>query len=459
MTDDGLPGLESLAAKVEGVVCAPGDAGYDEYRTLWNDMIDKRPGAILRCRTADDVVAGLEYAREQGIGVTAKGGGHSVPGLSLCDGGLVIDLGDMKAISVDPASGTARVEGGALLRDLDAATQEHGLATPAGAVSHTGVAGLALGGGYGHLMRKFGLTVDNMLGMDVVLADGRKLRVDAENEPDLFWALRGGGGNFGVVTEFTFKAHPVGPPLIGIAMHSLDIAAPALETWRDVMADAREELNWSCYLRIAEGFPDIPEELQGRPVVMSLIEWHGDHGEGGPVVDGILERIGGEMQAKMALPFVALQSFVDHIQPHGIRAWTKSGFLSVIDSDVIASLLDAAAKTPSWRSAIELQPLGSAIDRVAEDETAFPHRSARFVFNVLGVWDEPEQDADNIAWVRETYSALEPVMSAGAYINYMSGEEGGAGAAYGQGVHMVRLRAIKRRYDPENLFRYGYDLT
>lgn len=398
--------INLLAKRIAGEVITAGHARYDELRRIWNAMIDKRPAAIVCCSSTDDVVSTINYARERRIRVAVRCGGHSIPGHSMCDDGIVVDLGRMNRVSVDPQQRTARVQGGALLRDLDRATQEFGLATPAGAVSHTGVSGLALGGGFGHLMRKYGLTVDSILSIEIVLADGRVERTDSTHHPDLFWALRGGGGNFGVVTEFLFRTHEVGAPFVGLAIHQLDQAKPVLQRWRDVMSDSPpDELNWCSFFRWGQGLTGIPPELAAKPVLATLIEWHGSQDKGEEVVTSYLRQIGGSMQTAAVMPFVLLQQFADDISAHGNYAWTKAGFFSVISDDLIETLIEAGRRMPSWRSTLEVIPMGGAIRRTNRDATAFPHRDAAYVFNVVGLWESAADHENNIQWVRESYAA------------------------------------------------------
>lgn len=453
--------FSNLGCQLVGELLLPSSPKYDEARKVWNGMIDRRPGAIARCQTSSDVAAAIRYAAEHGVEVAVRSGGHSIPGHSVCDDGLVIDLGGINAVTVDADAGTARVGGGALLRDLDEATQEFGMATPAGAVSHTGVGGLTLGGGFGHLMRKYGLTIDSLLEVEMVLADGSLVRANHDILPNLFWAVRGGGGNFGIVTEFVFRAHKISEPYIGIVIHELAAAPEALRKWhRTMSASPPDELNWCSFFRFADSIPGTPDHLKGRPVLLSLLEWHGDYSEGAPVIDKIVEDLGGAAGFTTVVPFLKLQTFIDEISEHGNQVWTKAGFFGKIDEGLIEALIASASEIESWMSTLEVLPLGGKIDAVPSEATAFPHRAARYVFNVIGIWSDPQENGKHVEWVRSAYSRLTPFMTGGAYINYMGGDEtGGADAGFGtSGYHIDRLREVKLRYDPENIFRGNFNL-
>ncbi|MCW3834718.1 FAD-binding oxidoreductase [Sphingomonas canadensis] len=455
-----FPDVSKLADEVVGEVISPDHPRYDEYRRIWNAMIDRRPGAIVRVTCQADVVATINFARNAGVNVAIKGGGHSAPGHSMCDDGIVIDLALMNRVIVDPETRLVRVEGGCLLRDLDTEARKYGLAVPAGAISHTGVAGLALGGGFGNLMRKYGLTVDSMVGLDVVLADGKVVRVDAGNHEDLFWAMRGGSGNFGVVTEFTFQGHEVCDPVITILLHPLPGAKPVLEEWRALTSGGMaDELNWLTYYRWAPDQPGVPAELVNKPVLMSMLQWNGDSAEGLRVHREIADRIGGHVLYHDVMPFLALQTIADELGAHGNHAWMKAGFFDEIDDGLLDALIAAGGQANGWRCAIEVLPLGGQIDRVDPALTAFSHRGSRYVFNVIGLWDDPADTDAGIRWVRNSYAALEPYMTGGVYVNYMGGDEtGGVDAAYGGEEYLNRLRALKGRYDPTNLFCYNFNI-
>jgi FAD/FMN-containing dehydrogenase len=363
----------------------------------------------------------------------------------------------MRGVRVEADRGVAHAQGGCLLADLDQATQAHGLAVPAGAVSHTGVGGLTLGGGVGWMMRPHGLTIDNLLAAQVVLANGDIVRADEQHDPDLFWALRGGGGNFGVVTDFAFQTHPRGTHLLGVAVHRLEDAAPVLRRWAEVMADAPDDLAWNAFLRkLPALFAWVPPELAGERVLLSPILWSGDMADGEVIVGDLLRDIGGVVQFQTPVPHVALQSSWDQAFDFGRHSYNKAGFLRRIDDDVIETLLEQARRMQSPWSHIEVLPMGGAVARVPAHATAFPHRDSHWVYNLIAMW-EPGPPDEHVSWARDTYDALAPFSEPGAYLNYMGGEErGGSSAAFAG--HWDRLREIKTAYDPTNVFSHNQNI-
>jgi FAD/FMN-containing dehydrogenase len=443
----------ATTATFQGELLRPGDERYDEARRVWNGAIDRRPALIASCGSAADVAAALDLARERELQVAVRGGGHSVAGWSVCDDGLVIDLSPMRGIEVDPDAGTARAGGGVLWGELDAATQAHGLATVGGIVTHTGVAGLTLGGGIGWLMRRHGATVDNLLAADVVTADGDLLRASESEHPDLFWGLRGGGGNFGIVTSFEYRLHEIGPTVLGGPIYyPLEDGPEVLRHYRDVIADAPDELTTILNLRMAPPLPFIPEELHGRPVVMVAVCYAGDleRGEavlaplrsfGSPLVDAVGPR-----------PYVELQRTFDPSAPHGWHYHWRSWELPPLTDAAIDTLVEQAARITSPRSYIIVFQLGGAVARVGDDETAYGQRDAAHNVNINAVWLEGDPEADrHVSWVHECYAALEPHAGGRAYVNFLADE--GADrvrAAYGAANH-DRLVALKRHYDPTNV--------
>ncbi len=454
--------LASLGKDLAGDIVTPDCADYDEARKVWNGMIDRRPAAIIRCKSREDVAKTIRYATSIGAEIAVRGGGHSMAGHSVCDDGLVIDLGRMNAVTVDPQARIARVGGGALLRDLDQATRPHGMAVPAGAVSHTGVGGLTLGGGFGHLMRAHGLTIDSLLEVEIVLADGSTRRANDREHPDLFWAVRGGGGNFGVVTEFVFRTHDVADPYVGIALHELDDAGVLFRRWRETMnSQAPNEFGWFMFIRYADAIPHVAAELKGRPMVLSLLQWHGDHKVGVPFVDDILKELNGAFQTTVVMPFLRLQSMIDESAVHGNQVWAKSGFFGEMSDDLIEVLIACGTEIKSPMTALEVLPLGGKIDDVRPEDTAYPYRSAPIAFNIVCIWDDPSRNEEFIKWVKRSYTRLDPFQTGGAYVNFMGGDEtGGANAAFGMhGFHMDRLREIKLRYDPNNVFHNNFNLV
>jgi FAD/FMN-containing dehydrogenase len=442
-----------------GTVITPGEPGYDATRTVWNAMHDRRPALIARPRSARDVAAAIAYARAQDLLIAVRAGGHSMPGHSTCDGGLVIDLRELSHVQVDPQNFRATVGGGALLGDLDRATQAHGLVVPAGVVSHTGVAGLTLGGGVGRLMRRFGLTIDSLLSAEVVTADGKILKASADQHPELFWALRGGGGNFGVVTEFEFALHELSELLILATFHPLDEARKVIERGRQEMADpaAPRELLWTSFLRRANDVPWIPPELVGRHGIMSLVEWSGDPEEGRARLIRIRDDLAPAASDLSVVPFLFMQTVTDDLFAHGLRTYIKAGFAADLPGALIDVLLDRAALLESPISQVELLALGGAISQVSPEATAFPFRNARWLVNIPATWRDAADDEREIGWARATYAAIRPYLSEGSYVNFMGDDEDDtAGAAYGRTIG--RLQQVKAVYDPENTFRLNQNI-
>ena len=450
MVQGGIPGFA-------GEIVVPGDPCYESARRIWNAMIDRRPAVIARCSSPGDVATTLRFARAAGLEIAVRGGGHSMAGYSVCDDGVVIDLSRLREIAVDADTRRVRAGGGCLLRSVDEATQRYGLVVPSGAVSHTGIGGLALGGGFGHLMRKYGLTIDSLESAEVVLADGTIVTASENEHADLFWGLRGGGGNFGVVTEFAFRLHEIEYVVVGAAFHLPDRARPALERWREQALQAADELNWMCFLRKAPRLPWVAPELVDQPGLISMIEWSGDLRAGDSLLRNMLAELEPDSSTVDVVPFLVLQSMFDEVEPPGNYAYAKAGFIDELDDAALDVLLEHGARIPSWRSQLEVMPLAGAVERVAHDATAFAHRAARWVFDVVSVWDDPIESEVNVRWAREAYDALAPFATGGAFVNYMGGEEpGGSTAAYG--TTLSKLRSLKRVYDPDNVFRRNQNI-
>jgi FAD binding domain/Berberine and berberine like len=450
--------LEAFRARFRGALLRPDEEGYEEARRVWNGAIDRRPALIARCAGADDVVEAVRFARETELLVSVRGGGHSIAGHAVCDGGLMVDLSLMKAIAVDPGNRTARAAGGLLWGEFDRATQRASLATTGGVISHTGVGGLTLGGGLGHLMRAFGLTVDSLRSVDVVTADAKRLHADAETEPDLFWGLRGGGGNFGIATALEYDLHPVGPVVLGGPAFWRSEHAPHMLTFLDgFAAEAPDELGITATLRKAPPLPFLPPEHVGRPVLGLVLVWAGDPDAGREAMAPLLgERppIANEIRPT---PYVALQSMLDMGAPHGMHYYWKAHRVHRLDGDLIGALLRTLEGITSPFSQIGGWAVGGAASRVDPDATAVGDRQVGFELNVTAAW-QPEDPAADVhrGWARDGWEALRP-SSAGVYANFLSDEgAGGLDAAYGP--RLRRLTEVKDRFDPENVFRMNANI-
>jgi FAD/FMN-containing dehydrogenase len=442
-----------------GTIICPEEDGYDAARTIWNAMHDRRPALIARPQSALDVAAAIRYARAEGLLIAVRGGGHSMPGHSVCDDGIVIDLRALSGVQVDPQKRRAKVGGGTLLGDVDRATQEHGLVLPAGVVSHTGAGGLTLGGGVGRLMRRYGLTIDSLRSAEVVTADGQILRASADEHADLFWALRGGGGNFGIVTEFEFGLHELSELLILATFYPLAQARTVIERGRREMADplARDELLWTSFLRRANDVPWMAPELVGQHGIMSLVEWSGEPEEGRAVLAKIREELRPAASDLSVVPFLFMQTVTDDLFAHGLRTYIKAGFADDLPDGLIDALIERAALIQSPISQVELLALGGAIARVDADATAFPFRQARWLINIPATWRDASDDEREIAWARATHAAVKPYLSEGTYVNFMGDDEDDpAAGAYGRTLE--RLRQVKAIYDPDNLFRLNQNI-
>jgi FAD/FMN-containing dehydrogenase len=451
--------VEDLGQGFVGELLRPSDAGYDEARTIWNGAIDRKPGLIARCATTDDVCRAVRWAAANGLHPAVRSGGHGVGGLALVDDGIVIDLSQMKGIDVDPDARLVRVESGVTLGELDGATQPRGLAVPAGIVTHTGVAGLTLGGGIGWLMREHGLTVDNLVSADLVIADGEVVTASEDANADLFWGLRGGGGNFGIVTAFTFRAHPVGPTVLaGPILFPLGRADEILDVYRGWASEIPNALTTILNFRRAPSAPWVPEDLRGTPVVMVVCCWTGDADEGMRVI-APLKALRPLLDLCEPKPFTAHQSFFDASVPPGWHYYWKSVEVPEMSADVVSQLVDATERITSPRSYTIVFQLGGAVARVGENETAYSHRDAGFAININGVWlaEEAADGPNQIAWVRDLFTRLEH-SAPGVYVNFL-GDEGQerVRAAYGPEKY-ERLAALKAQWDPTNLFRRNQNI-
>ncbi len=446
---------ESLQSSLQGQVLAPGDPNYDSARKVWNGQIDRHPALIARCSGPADVIAAVRFAREHDLLAAVRGGGHSVAGHAVCDDGIVIDLSPMTGARVDPLAATVRLQGGCLNEHLDRESQVFALATTGGFVSHTGISGLTLGGGIGHLMRKFGLSVDNLLSCDVVTANGELLVTSEQDHPDLFWGLRGGGGNFGAVTSLQFRLHPLGPVVLaGMVIWAMEDAPDVLGLLRELAAEGPDELGIMAILRLAPPLPVIPEELHGRPIVALAVCYAGPVPEGERVIERIRRFKTPALDLVAPKPYVAYQKMFDPAVPHGLHYYWKSHKLPPLTDDLAGVIAEHASTITSPLTSIPIFTLGGAVARVAPDAMAYPHRDAAHDINIVGAWrpEDPEPER-HIAWVRQFFAALEP-HSRGVYVNFTSDDAGERirDAAYGREA-WNRLVALKSKYDPTNFFR------
>lgn len=449
--------LEQLRARVHGAVIAPNDAGYDDARRVYNAMIDRRPAVIVQCADSADVVAAVDYARENALALAVRGGGHSVPGFGTVDDGVVADLSGMRAVTVDPAKRTARAEGGATWGDFNEATAVHGLATTGGIISTTGVAGLTLGGGIGYLARGFGLSCDNLVSAEIVTADGKTVTASENENPDLFWAIRGGGGNFGVATALEFRVHPVKEIYGGPMFFAMKDAEAVLRWFREFIADAPEQFGGFPAFQIAPPLPFIPEDRHGETFLAFVACWAGPVDEGEQtlkplhdVAEVVAEHVG-------PMPYPALNSAFDGLVPAGLQHYWKANFVRELTDDAIAAHLEHGPKVPAVNSTVHIYPINGACHRVAADATAFAYRDASFAPVIAGMWPDPSQNDANIKWVRDYYEATAPLSEEGGYINFMAGDDQERIKANYRGNY-ARLVDVKRRYDADNLFRVNQNI-
>jgi FAD/FMN-containing dehydrogenase len=449
--------IDELRGKVRGSVIAPDDEGYDEARRVYNGMIDRRPAAVVRAANAGDVIAAVNFARENSLDLAVRGGAHSVPGFGTSDGGLVVDLSEMRGVRVDPAARRARAEGGATWGDFNAATYPFGLATTGGIISSTGVGGLTLGGGIGYLARGFGLSIDNLVSADVVTADGRFLVASEREHGDLFWALRGGGGNFGVVTSFEFRLHPVKDIYGGPMFYELSEVENVLRFYREYIADAPEQMGAFPAFQIAPPLPFIPEDRHGDTFIAMVACWAGplDEGEAAlkpfhDVAPVVAEHVG-------PMPYPALNSAFDPLLPPGLQHYWKANFVKELTDEAIAAHGIHGPEVPYVSSTMHIYPINGAVHRVAQDATAFAYRDANFATVIAGIWADPGQNEANIAWVRNYYDATAPHSEEGGYVNFMDGDDQGRIRANYRGNY-ERLVGIKRTYDPDNLFHLNQNI-
>jgi len=449
--------IEQLRERVRGEVITPSDQGYEVARRVYNAMINRRPRVVVRCANVADVMATVNFARENRYDLAVRGGGHSVPGFGTCDDGVVIDLSRMRGVRVDPRSRTARAEGGATWGDFNHATHAFGLTTTGGIISTTGIAGLSLGGGIGYLARGFGLSCDNLISADVVTADGRFLIANDRENEDLFWAIRGGGGNFGVVTSFEFRLHPLKDIYGGPMFYELKDAGTVLRFFREFITDAPEELGGFPAFQIAPPLPFIPEKRHGDTFCVVVACWAGplDRGERAlkplhDVAPVVAEFVG-------PMPYPALNSAFDTLVPPGLQHYWKANFVTELTDAAIEAHLQHGPQVPVLNSTMHIYPINGACHRVASTATAFAYRDANFATVIAGMWPDPAQNAANIRWVRNYYQATAPHSEEGGYINFMAEDDQERIKANYKGNY-ERLVTIKRKYDPGNLFHLNHNI-
>jgi FAD/FMN-containing dehydrogenase len=451
--------MDALRGQVRGPLCLPGQPGYEQARSIWNGMIDRRPAAIVRAAGAADVIRTVGFARKHRLMLAVRGGGHNIAGNAVCEGGLMLDLSLMKSVHIDPAGRRARVEPGVTLGEFDREAQAFGLATPLGINSTTGVAGLTLGGGFGWLSRKLGLTIDNLLSADVVLASGEFVHANDKENPDLFWAVRGGGGNFGVVTSFEFRLHPVGPEVLsGLIVHPFSKAKELFDGYRRVVKSAPEELTVWVVLRKAPPLPFLPPEVHGTEVLVFALCYNGDMEKGRKAV-APLQALGKPIADVVGPhPFAGWQTAFDPLLAPGARNYWKSHDFTELGDATIQVVLDYAGRLPSPDCEIFIGHLGGAINKVPVSATAYPHRDIDFVMNVHTRWNDAAQDQKCIAWARELYDAAAPHATGGVYVNFMPEDEAQRVRTGAYGPNFERLAKLKTKYDPNNLFRLNQNI-
>lgn len=450
--------VKALKADLRGEVLLPGDAGYEQTRKIWNAMIDKRPAMIVRCLGTSDAMKSVRFARDQGLTVSVRGGGHNVAGNAVCENGLMIDLSGMKSVRVNPLHRTARAEPGVTWRQFDLETQAFGLASTGGLVSTTGIAGFTLGGGIGWLVRKHGLALDNLVSVDVVTAKAELVIASMNENTDLFWGVRGGGGNFGIVTSFEYQLHPVGPIILGglIAYRAEDGQA-LLRFYRDFVKEAPDELTTLVVYLTAPPLPFLPKEVHGKHLVAIVLCYCGKIEDGQRIL-APLRKFGKPVaDVIQPMPYTALQSMLDEAAPAGIQNYWKSAYISGLNDDVIDLILTYGDRITSPLSAIHVHQLGGAMRRIGDDATAFSHRDAPFALNIVSSWKEPSENDKNVNWTREFFAAVQK-FATGAYVNFM-GEEGSdrVKEAYGEDKYS-QLVALKNKYDPTNFFHLNQNI-
>ncbi|CDX14415.1 FAD linked oxidase [Mesorhizobium sp. SOD10] len=448
-----------LRESLRGEVILRDDAGYDEARKVYNGMIEKRPLLIARCADVADVITAVKYARDNDLLIAVRGGGHNGAGLGICDGGLVIDLSMMKGVHVDPKTRTVRVGPGCTSGDVDHATHPFGLAVPAGIVSTTGVAGLTLGGGTGYLTRRYGLTIDNLVEADLVLADGSVVTASKAENPDLFWALRGGGGNFGVVTSFLFQAHPVNMVFGGPVFWEAKDAPAVMRTYRDYLPEAPEDLGAFVGLKTVPSTDPFPREYWGKRACAIISCYNGSEEDGRKAMAPLLDNLPPPIFNWMGMmPFPALQAMFDPLLPKGLQWYWKGDFVRSLPDEAIATHIAQAAEAPSELSLMHLYPIDGAVRRVGKDETAWNARDATWSMVIAGIDPDPGKAADLTKWAKNYWASIHPHNGEGGYVNFMMDDEGEARVQASYGANYERLSQVKRIYDPFNVFRVNQNI-
>jgi FAD/FMN-containing dehydrogenase len=450
--------VDLLRSSLGGALVAEGDEGYDEARVVYNAMIDRRPRAIVRCQDTDDVVAVVRAAADSRTDLAIRGGGHSVPGFGTADGALVADLGDLSSVDVDPSSSTAEVGGGATWGMFNDAAGAHCLATTGGIISTTGVGGLTLGGGIGYLARGYGLSCDNLLSAEVVLADGTVVTASADEEPDLFWALRGGGGNFGVVTKFVFQLHPVAEIYGGPTFFELSDAPAILQHFNTYVRTAPRGFGGFPAFQIAPPLPFVPEDRAGEPFLAVIFCYNGAASEGERIIQGFRDVAKPVAEMLGPMPYPALNGAFDGLVPPGLQHYWKATFLDDLTAESIAAHMQHGPLVPTVNSTVHIYPINGACHDVASDATAFGHRDANFAVVIAGMWPDPTDNEANTAWVKDYYAAIEPFSQGGGYINFLS-QDDQPQASSNYGANYDRLRTVKRTYDPGNVFHVNQNIA
>jgi FAD/FMN-containing dehydrogenase len=451
--------MTAFRASFRGQVLTQADAAYDVERRIWNGMIDRRPALIARATGTADVVAAVKLAREHKLLLSVRGGGHNIAGLAVCEGGLMIDLSLMRGVWADPAAKVVRAQGGCLLGDVDRETQVHAQAAVLGFVSATGIAGLTTGGGFGYLTRQYGYTCDNLISMEVVTAEGTVVTASAKENAELFWCLRGGSGNFGIVTAFEYKTYPVGPTILGgVLAWPADRAAEVLRTFNQIAESAPRKLTLVSMMRLAPPAPWLPKEIHGQPMIGVLACYDGKIADGEALIAPLraLKPIADIVTAR---PYAQLQSLLDAQQPKGRRYYWKSEYFPALSTDLFDVYREHATKIRSPHSALILFHLGGALNELPEDHSPVGNRKTQFVLNVAGAWDNAADDDANVAWARGSWQALRRFSTGGVYVNFLTEEEGGERVAAAYGSNFEKLAALKRRYDPMGLFNHTKTFT